>query len=60
MKLIGWRKVETKYCQIVTKVNRVKRFIFAYMCKLFNKTFDAIDANKMTIELQTKIIESIY
>jgi len=44
LKLIGWRKVQTKYCQIVRPANRMKRFIYACLAKRFWETFDdAID-----------------
>ena len=38
--MLGWRRVETKYCQIVSFENRVKRFIYGCCCKIFNETFD--------------------
>ena len=34
---LGWTKVNTKYCQIVSPINRLKRFIYACCCKLFNE-----------------------
>ena len=30
---LGWFKIQSKYCQIVTPVNRLKRFIYACYCK---------------------------
>ena len=45
-------KVETKKCQIVTKVNHAKRFIYSGMRKLFNENYDdMIDADETTAEL---------
>jgi hypothetical protein len=32
---LGWTKVNTKYCQIVSPINRLKRFIYACCCCLF-------------------------
>ena len=32
--MLGWRKVNTKYCQMVNPVNRVKRFIFCCMLRV--------------------------
>ena len=29
---LGWRRVNTKYCQIMSPVNRLKRFIYYCMC----------------------------
>ena len=26
---LGWRKVSTKYCRIVSPINKIKRFIYA-------------------------------
>ena len=50
----GWRKVNTKYCQIVSQINRLKRFIFCSMVKLNNEDYDdAIDIDECTVELRT-------
>ena len=38
----GWSKVETKYCQIVSFANKVKRFMFCWFCKIFNETYDNV------------------
>ncbi len=44
---LGWRKIHTKYCQIVSPVNRLKRFVYASMAKITNENFDdVIDLNK--------------
>jgi len=51
--LMGWRKVQTKYCQIVRPVNRLKRFIFACMAKRFGDNYDdAIVIDECTVELK--------
>ena len=51
--MLGWRKVNTKYCQMVNPVNRVKRFIFCCMSKLHNEQFDdVIDIDECTVELR--------
>jgi hypothetical protein len=51
--LMGWRKVQTKYCQIVRPVNRLKRFIFACLVKRFGENFDdAIVIDECTVELR--------
>ncbi len=39
---LGWRKVNTKYCQIVSPVNRLKRFVYACCCKIYKETFDDV------------------
>ena len=53
LNILGWRKVNTKYCQIVSPVNRVKRFIFCCMAKLQNERFDdVIDIDECTVELR--------
>ena len=50
---LGWRKVSTKYCQIVDPRNQLKRFIYCCCCKMFNDTFqDTIDADETTIEVR--------
>ena len=47
--MLGWRRVETKYCQIVTFNNRVKRYIYSCCCKIFNKRYeDVIDIDEYT------------
>ena len=53
IRCLGWRKVPTKYCQIVDPRNQVKRFIYSCCCKMFNGTFqDTIDADETTIEVK--------
>ena len=50
---LGWRKVNTKYCQIVSPVNRCKRFIFACFVKKFGENFDnSIAVDECTVELR--------
>ena len=50
---LGWRKVATKYCQIVEPRNRVKRFIYACFCKKYHEKFDdAIDVDETTVEVR--------
>ena len=50
---LGWRKVTTKYCQLVEPRNRVKRFIYCCFCKIFKEDFqDTIDADETTVELR--------
>ena len=53
LNLMGWRKVQTKYCQIFRPVNRLKRFIFACLVKRFGENFDdAIVIDECTVELR--------
>ena len=53
IKLLGWRRVLTKYCQIVEPRNRVKRFIYCGFCKTYGENFeDTIDADETTVELR--------
>ena len=50
---MGWRKVATKYCQIIRAVNRVKRFIYACLSKRFKDDLDdAIVVDECTVELK--------
>ena len=50
---LGWRRVNTKYCQIVSPVNRLKRFIYCCMAKLNNDNYeDVIDIKESTVELR--------
>jgi hypothetical protein len=51
--LLGWRKVHTQYCQIVSFDNRVKRYIFGCFCKIFKETFDdVICLDESTVEIR--------
>ena len=48
--MLGWRRVETKYCQIVSFDNRVKRYIYACCCKIFNESYeDVIDIDECSV-----------
>ena len=50
---LGWRKVSTKYCQIVEPRNRVKRFIYCCFSKYYGEKYeDTIDADETTVELR--------
>ena len=50
---LGWRKVNTKYCQIFTPINRVKRVIYACLAKLNNEQFkECFDIDATTVELR--------
>ena len=50
---LGWKKVNTKYCQIVSPDNRVKRFIYVCFCKQYNETYDDIVViDETTIEIR--------
>ena len=53
IKLLGWRKVRFSYCQIVSFNNRVKRYIFGCLCKLFKEDYrDVIFEDETTIEVR--------
>ena len=50
IKRLGWRKVETKYCQIVSFDNRVKRYIYGWLCKIFNEKYEnVVDIDKYSV-----------
>ena len=52
--MLGWRQVNTKYCQIVSSINRLKRFIFCSMVKINNEDYDnVIGIDECTVELRT-------
>ena len=53
--MLCWRKVNTKYyCQIVSPINRLKRFILCSMVKINNEDYDdVIDIDECTVELRT-------
>ena len=51
--ILGWKKVNTKYCQIVSPINRIKRFIYASCCKIFNEKYaDLTVIDETTIEVR--------
>jgi hypothetical protein len=53
VKKLGWRKVTTKYCQIVSFDNRVKRFIYCCLCKIYNEKYEnvvAIDEDDLDLD----------
>jgi hypothetical protein len=48
--LMGWRKIPSRFCQFVHRVNRIKRVIFANICLSINYKFDCtvfIDESKV-------------
>jgi len=50
---LGWTKLNTKYCQIVSPINRLKRFIYACCCKLFNEKYDdVLVIDETTVEVR--------
>jgi len=50
---LGWRKVQTKYCQIVDPINRLKRFIYCCFCKRYQEDFfDTIDVDETSVEIK--------
>ena len=47
------RKVGTKYCQIVSFDNRVKRYIFCCLCKIFKENYDdVIDIDECSVVIR--------
>ena len=50
---LGWRKVRTQYCQIVSPTNRIKRFIYCCLSKLYQDNYDdTIDADETSVEVR--------
>ena len=50
---LGWHKNQSKYCQIVTPINRLKCFIYACYCKKYKETYDdVIDGDETLVELR--------
>ena len=48
--LMGWRKIPSRFCQFVHRVNRIKRVIYANICLSINYKFDCtvfIDESKV-------------
>ena len=52
IKLLGWRRVRTSYCQIVSFNNRVKRYIYGCFCKIYSENYhDVVFVDETTIEI---------
>ena len=50
---LGWKKIRTRYCQIVSFNNRIKRYIYACNSKLFKDKFlDSIHIDECSVELR--------
>ncbi|CAF1014008.1 unnamed protein product [Brachionus calyciflorus] len=53
IRILGWRKINTKYCQLVSMKNRVIRYHFALMCLYYNDFFDdVIFIDEVTVEIR--------
>ena len=51
---MGWKKTRTKYCQVVDFINRVKRFSFECLAKIYGDYFDDVIAvDECTVELRS-------
>lgn len=53
---LGWEKGRTRYCQIVSQQNKVKRVGYAFLCLINMERFDNcifIDESSIEIELHT-------
>ena len=51
--MLGWKKVNTKYCQIVSPANQIKRFTYACCCKIYNEMYDDVtDIDETTVEVR--------
>jgi hypothetical protein len=58
---LGWKKIRTRYCQLVSPNNRIKRFIYACCAKIFNENYhDSIHADECTVELRRTTIKTWY
>ncbi len=56
---IGWRKIRTRYCQIVSSNNRIKRFIYACCAKIYHEKYDdSIHADECTVEMRNTTIKT--
>ena len=50
---IGWRKTRTKHCQVIAPVNRIKRFSFGCLAKIYKDTFDdVLDVDECSVEIR--------
>ena len=52
IRCLGWRQVQTKYCQIVDLINRLKRFIYCCFYKSYLDFFDTIDVDETSVEIK--------
>ena len=52
LNILGWRKVRTKYCQVVSPKNRIERFFFAKVILEFEDQFlDSIFIDESTVQM---------
>ena len=51
--MLGWRKINTKFCQAVSYKNRIERLLFCRLCKVSREDFsNFIYEDETTIELR--------
>ena len=52
LNILGWRRVRTKYCQLVSPKNRIERFFFAKVSLEFEDKFlDSIFIDESTVQM---------
>ena len=58
---LGWKKIRTRYCQIVSPNNRIKRFVYGCCAKIFReKFFDSIHADECSVEIRKTTIKTWF
>jgi hypothetical protein len=52
LNILGWRKIRTKFCQMVSVKNRIERYIYASLCLSSHETFnESIFIDESTVQL---------
>ena len=57
LNLLGWRRVCTRFCQLVSFKNKIERVIYSKLCKITNERFDFsffIDEYTISIDKNSK------
>ena len=58
---LNWKKIRTRYCQIVSSNNRIKRYVFCVCCRIYKEDFgDTIHADECSIEIRRTSIKIWY
>ena len=53
IKMLGWKKINTKFCQAVSPKNEIERYLYSRLCKASNEDFsNFIFEDETTVELR--------
>jgi hypothetical protein len=56
-----YKKRRTRYCQLISLNNRIKRFIYACCAKIYKENYhDSIHVDEFTVELRQRTIKTWF